>query len=451
MARRDEPGPSPRAAPLSAGHRAGTAPPGPKRRRRRRDERQRELGGAETQRRAAAWRAPARSGRATRDDRPCRASRSRPTGTAYGAPRAASCRSSRWRAPGSCADRARVGPHEHPLPPGVVARHAGELRRSPRPVVDLHLDAVDAAVLRPADTADRDPAGGHGGQRPRHLDARHRAHGRVGGPAAPRPVGLLGWRTSSPRSRPATWSPTRSRTARARPCARGSRARRAGARRSSPRRRSRRARRVTAAMGVLADQPSADRDSSCSAAGSTPARARRSRNGTPSQTALPAYGPPTSFDTQVRVRSRSIIGIARSSSYDEGERRARHAADRELPARGVDGRDRERGVDAVEVGVADAERRDAGDARPRRRPGGRARGRPAGGGGPRRAAPRRPSGVGPTTSPIAAHQGGPAEDAEAGGEDGAPTRTGRRGGRGPRAGRPLGVDGVRHGSLGDRV
>ena len=33
----------------------------------------------------------------------------------------------------------------------------------------------------------------------------------------------------------------------------------------------------------------------------TPARASRSRTGMPSQAALPTYGPPTSFDTQVRV------------------------------------------------------------------------------------------------------------------------------------------------------
>ena len=47
---------------------------------------------------------------------------------------------------------------------------------------------------------------------------------------------------------------------------------------------------------------------------SMPALASTSASGMPSHRADPMYGPPTSFDTQVRVMSRSIVGIAASSS-----------------------------------------------------------------------------------------------------------------------------------------
>ena len=48
--------------------------------------------------------------------------------------------------------------------------------------------------------------------------------------------------------------------------------------------------------------------------GRTPARSSRSLVRTPSQRAAPTYGPPTSFETQVRVMSRSTSGIVSSSS-----------------------------------------------------------------------------------------------------------------------------------------
>ena len=63
--------------------------------------------------------------------------------------------------------------------------------------------------------------------------------------------------------------------------------------------------------------PSTLVDFTASAPCCTPASRRRSAIGTPIQRALPAYGPPTSLDTQVRVMSRSIS--RRSSSSVERE------------------------------------------------------------------------------------------------------------------------------------
>ena len=48
--------------------------------------------------------------------------------------------------------------------------------------------------------------------------------------------------------------------------------------------------------------------------GLMPARSRRSLVRTPSQRAAPTYWPPTSFETQVRVMSRSTRGILSSSA-----------------------------------------------------------------------------------------------------------------------------------------
>jgi len=65
---------------------------------------------------------------------------------------------------------------------------------------------------------------------------------------------------------------------------------------------------------VDAVNPSAEVESTMSASASTPARASRSRTGSPSQRALPIRDPPTSFDTHASVTSDSCIGIASNSS-----------------------------------------------------------------------------------------------------------------------------------------
>ena len=71
---------------------------------------------------------------------------------------------------------------------------------------------------------------------------------------------------------------------------------------------------ITTDTGEPAVQPSDERLTNWSEPAATPASASRSRSGTPIQRAEPAYWPPTSLDTQVRVMSRSIIGRARRSA-----------------------------------------------------------------------------------------------------------------------------------------
>ena len=67
-------------------------------------------------------------------------------------------------------------------------------------------------------------------------------------------------------------------------------------------------------MGVPAVNPSMLRESTMSAPGSGPACCSSSRTGQPSQVALPARPPPTSFETHMRVTVDSVSGLASSSS-----------------------------------------------------------------------------------------------------------------------------------------
>ena len=134
-------------------------------------------------------------------------------------------------------------PVERPLAPGVDGVDGGEAGRLPRAVVDADLDRVDAAVLGPGDAADDRPAGRDRRQRLGRVDARHRLDRRFRRPAALDPVRVVGVEGRSAPARPATSSPTRSRTGRARPCGPGSRSRPAAARRSCRRPASRRDRR----------------------------------------------------------------------------------------------------------------------------------------------------------------------------------------------------------------
>jgi hypothetical protein len=71
---------------------------------------------------------------------------------------------------------------------------------------------------------------------------------------------------------------------------------------------------VTTAVGVPQVQPSTDRLSSWSAPDRMPASSSSGPSRTPVQRALPTYGPPTSFETQVSVMSRSTSGIASRSA-----------------------------------------------------------------------------------------------------------------------------------------
>ena len=70
------------------------------------------------------------------------------------------------------------------------------------------------------------------------------------------------------------------------------------------------------------------------------------------------YSPPTSLDTQHRVTIRSTCGIAEQIVVGECQRLVDHPADVDLPARQADPRERQRGVDAIEVAVRGDERRD---------------------------------------------------------------------------------------------
>ena len=68
------------------------------------------------------------------------------------------------------------------------------------------------------------------------------------------------------------------------------------------------------AVGVPTVNPSTDRLTIWSAPGSGSASSSSSRSGAPIQRALPTYGPPTWFETQVSVMSRSMSGRDRSRS-----------------------------------------------------------------------------------------------------------------------------------------
>jgi hypothetical protein len=62
--------------------------------------------------------------------------------------------------------------------------------------------------------------------------------------------------------------------------------------------------------------PSAERATTWSAPGSMPISRSNGASGTPSQRAVPMYGPPTSLETQLRVMSRSIRGRLSRSVKD---------------------------------------------------------------------------------------------------------------------------------------
>ena len=66
----------------------------------------------------------------------------------------------------------RASQRQVPLAPVVDAGVGAELGLLPRVVVDADLDLLDAAVLRPGDTADDDAAGVEPVQRPRGVSMR---------------------------------------------------------------------------------------------------------------------------------------------------------------------------------------------------------------------------------------------------------------------------------------
>ena len=94
------------------------------------------------------------------------------------------------------ADRERVLaglglPGQVPLPPVVVAGRRAELGGLPGAAVDLDLDLVDAAVLRPGDAADEGVAGVDLLERLRGVDPAGDLDRGVGRPVALGPVGVL--------------------------------------------------------------------------------------------------------------------------------------------------------------------------------------------------------------------------------------------------------------------
>ncbi len=89
----------------------------------------------------------------------------------------------------------------------------------------------------------------------------------------------------------------------------------------------------------------------------TPAISSRSVRRTPIQRAPPTYGPPTLFETQVSVMSRSISGMSSRSWKLKVTFLSTIPSMVRLQRVDVDDRDVEAGVHAVEVGAGDAERR----------------------------------------------------------------------------------------------
>ena len=118
-------------------------------------------------------------------------------------------------------------------------------------------------------------------------------------PAARHPVRVEVGERGQLRSRSPTWSPRRSRTARARPCRTGKPCSIGSGCAVHPDREHR----VPAVqqhglVGVPAVNPSTERLTTWSAPASGPASSSRSFSGTPSHCALPTRSPPTSLDTQ---------------------------------------------------------------------------------------------------------------------------------------------------------
>ena len=209
-----------------------------------------------------------------------------------------------------------------PLHPGVRRRHAAELGRLPVAAVERDLDLLDAGVLRPGDAGDAHRC------RPRPRAPRAGTSmrdwvltGPRARPAALGPVGREVRRTGSPRGRPPTWWPTRSRRGRARPSAPGSRARRAAARRSSP----------IASIALRSSVSAVERRAAGPAvlgglqhrvgAGLHAGLGEQVRDPDTAHQALPIRSPPTSLETQY-----SVIQASVSSSVEQvlvAQRRSR--------------------------------------------------------------------------------------------------------------------------------
>ena len=77
--------------------------------------------------------------------------------------------------------------------------------------------------------------------------------------------------------------------------------------------------------------PSVAEESTWSAPACTPARRSSAGSDAPSHRALPAYVPPTWFETQTRVMSVSVSGIRSSSAKLSSISRADHAVDPQRP------------------------------------------------------------------------------------------------------------------------
>ena len=152
------------------------------------------------------------------------------------------------------------------------------------------------------------------------------------GPAALDPVRRRRRRTWSARGRRATWSRTRSRTGRARPCAREAvlGRQRLAVHRDGEHRVAAVDERPRSACRSSTRRPTCD--TIWSAPGGRPPRPAGRRAGTPSQRALPTYLPPTSFETQVSVMSRSIDRELEQLVEGELDLPVDHAVDAQAPA-----------------------------------------------------------------------------------------------------------------------
>ena len=118
---------------------------------------------------------------------------------------------------------------------------------------------------------------------------------------------------------------------------------------------------ITTAAGLPTVNPSTERETSWSAAGSTPASSSKGFSGTPTQRALPMYGPPTSFETHVSVMSRSIRSPSDELLEVQRDLPIDHAVDPQRPVLGTNRGHEQGGVDAVELVVRRDERAEPGD------------------------------------------------------------------------------------------
>ena len=202
-----------------------------------------------------------------------------------------------------------------------------------RRLVDLDLDLGDAAVLGPGHAGDRRPARPQAASRLAGVSMRRHGLDRaLDGPAPPDPVGVEGVEGRQLQ----LGHPLGRRDVAVQPghdhAAPGSRATTAAARRSCRRRAGRRARRATTAVGVPTRPPVVP-----TAHELVGARLRRRPRRAASASGRPASGrcrsssPPTSFDTQARVTTRSTIGRASRSSKVSVELAVHHPVDPQPP------------------------------------------------------------------------------------------------------------------------